>query len=772
MLQQNFRILLKQLLRNKTFSIITIAGFSFALMFVILLSIYVQQELSVDDFHVNKNRIFRLTNESASSFAPPIGELLKDMYPEIESYTRVYSQDGVLSELGKQKIRTDFLMVDSSFFTMFSFHMIEGQPSEVLTGKNSIVLSHSFAKKLFGNKSPLGKEVELDLRHKFIVTGVVEDFPENTHFKSYSAFVNFTCLADFWGWPELLTTYGNSSFAIYFMAKPNTDLVSKESAILEMFMKDYWVYKGGYVHELKMEPLSDIYFGGKNGSGAKGNSKKLIVVLTAISFIILLLAIINYINLSIAQASMRSREVAVKKLLGSTKTQIFLQFILESVFLCVVAFNIALVLSKLAEPVFNSLFNTQLTLSQKFNINTSLAYLLGVIIAGAFSGLIPAWVVVRYKAVDIVKGVFRRRSKGVFGRLLIAIQYCSAIVLIICTWTIALQTSYMKDYNVGFSKSSIMWISNDIHFSRTDALRDELMKIAGVVDVSFVAGSPIDGGNNQSFYYNDKPVSFQEFLVDSAFFEMFAIKSEPTGMAYSKDAIWLNETAIKELELDSLPQTFKFHQTNLPVYGVLKDFHFKDLRQKIGPAMVRMLPKDKFAWKIFVKLTDENLQESVNQVSSIYSGFTNGIPMQYGFVDDTIYKWYEKEEKTAKTIGYLTILAIIISVMGILAMATFYIEQRVKEIGIRKVTGANALSIVWMLNFDFIKWVLISFVFACPLAYYAMSKWLANFPYKTPIYWWVFFLSGIIALGFALLTISWQTWRCASRNPVEALRYE
>ncbi len=748
-------------------------GFSISLMFVILLSVYIKQELSVDKFHVKKDRIYRFTTGESSSFAPPVGERLMNQYPEIESYTRLFKREGIIKDENEQKLSFKYLLVDSSFFTMFSFPVIEGNSGEFFKAKNSIVLTKSFAKKAFGNNSPIGREVEINDKFKFIVTGIMEDIPENTHIISCDAFLPFISLADFWNNKEILTSYNNSSFALYFLAKPNTNIVAKEAEILASFKKDYWMYVQGFAKNVKFESLTDAYFGGIEAPGSRGNSKKFIVVFSTIAIIILLLAIINYINLTIAQSSLRSREVAVKKLHGSSKGRLVLQFIIESIIICLIAFNIALLLSKLVEPIFDNLLNTHLDISHKFGIETTLVYLLGVLLIGVISGLIPSFAITKYKAIDVIKGSFRRKSKSVFGKVLISFQYCTAIILIICTWIIAKQTNYMQSYDVGFKKDNIIYFGNDIDKNQREAFREEIKKIPGVVDLAYTAGSPLDGGNNNSMSYPNKSVSFQVFEVDSVFIKMFDLKIKPTGAAYSKSRFCLNETAIKAMEMDSLPKTFKF-PTNyeIPVYGVAKDFHFRDLHQKIGPAMIFNLEKDKDAWSIFISLTGPDQLSTIDKIKKVHSDFSKGMPMEYEYINDTIKEWYEKEEQTAKMVGYLTALAIIISVMGILAMATFYIQQRIKEIGIRKVNGATEGGIVFMLNFDLIKWVLVAFIVACPIAYYISMKWLQNFPYQTTISWWVFIASGLIAMVFALATISWQSWRAASRNPVEALKYE
>lgn len=771
----NFKIFLKQLLRNKMYSTITIMGFAISLMFVILLSVYIEQELSVDNFHIKKDRIYRLTTGESSSFAPPVGQRLKDKYPEIESYTRIHQRDGIISttSVEEQKYNFTYLLADSAFFTMFSFPFIEGNTKEVFKAKNSIVLSKSFAQKVFGKVSSIGREVNVNQKFTFVVTGVFEDIKENTHFIKCDAFVPFEKLAEFWNNPKLLTSDDNCSFSLYFLTKPNTDIKSKESEILTDFKKDFWMYKWGQAKAVYFEPLEEIYFGQKEGQGARGNNKKVILIFSTIALVILLLAIINYVNLSVAQSSTRSKEVAIKKLHGSSKGRLFAQFILESVVICIVAFNIALVLAKFGEPIFNNLFDTNLELDQKLNLPTFSVYLIGIALVGIISGLIPAFVITRFNAIDIVKGAFRRKSKSVFSRILISFQYSTAIILIVCTWAIIRQTNFMRDFNLGFARDNIVFMGNDMEVSQKDAFKNEIMKIPGVVDVAYAAGSPIDGGNNNTLQIDGKTYSFQVFQVDTSFIKMFNLKISITGGTLSKYRFCLNQAATKEMGNDSLPKTFKWPSGDVvPVYGVVKDFHFRSLYQKVGPAMIFNLPKEEGAWSIFFKLTGTNQQQAIDQIKKVHSKFTNGNPFDIEFVDEHINQWYKKEEQTSKIIGYFSLLAIVISVMGILAMATFYIGQRVKEIGIRKVNGATEIGIVNMLNADLVKWVVLAFIVACPISYYAVNKWLENFPFKTSVDWWIYFASGLIAIFFAFITISWQSWRAASRNPVEALRYE
>lgn len=773
MLSKNIKIFIKQLLRNKAFSFITIAGFSFALMFVILLSLYIKQETSIDKFHEKKDRIYRLVWERGSGFAPPVGDWLKGIYPEIESYTRFHIGSGFIGKSKDNIYSFRNLYVDSDFFSMFSFRLIEGNPDNVFADRNSVVLFESFAHKLFGSENPIGHEVEINQNHKFIVTGIVEDFENNTQFEKADLIFNFPSLATFWGDDDLMSDYGNSSFGLYLLEQPNADLRGKKQDIFELFSKDYWLFSNGFAKELRFERLDEVYFGGHSGMGIRGNSRLIITVFSSIVVLILILAIINYVNLSMAQASLRSREIAVKKLFGSTRLKILGQFVVESVLLCLLAFNFGLLLAKIAEPSFNTLLDTELNLNDAFYLPNVLVSLSAILAIGVISGIVPAYLMSKLQALDVLKGIFRYKSKGVLSKVLISFQYCAAIALIASTWVVARQTNYLRNFDLGFSKDNIVYFSNAILPSQKNAYRNELLRIPGVEAVSFTAGSPMDGGNNNSFSHNGKSYSFQDFRVDSTFFNIFQIESMPTGAAYSKGSYWLNETAVKELGIDRTTTEVAFTDTwKVPVYGVVKDFHFRSLYQPIGPAYIRILPEEGYPWVVFVKIGSENQQDIVAKIKNVHSQFTGGLPLDVSFVDERVASWYEKEERNAKLIGLFSILAIVISIMGIFGMAAFYITQRIKEVGIRKVNGATDLQIMGMLNAGFIKWVVVAMVLATPIAYFAMDKWLQTFAYKTSLSWWIFAASGLGAIAIALLTVSGLSYKASTSNPVKALRHE
>ncbi len=767
----DLKLFVRNLWRNKLYSVVTVLGFGMALMFVILLSVYIRQELSVDKFHVNKDRIYRAENSMGSRFGPLIGEQLKNKYPEIQCYTRLYEYSFLIENGKREKTVCQGMLVDSTFFKMFSFPLLYGNIEEVLPTRHSVILSRSYALKVFGEEAVVGKTLTTD-NYSLLVSGVVEDIPDNTHFNRVDMFLRFDFLDVLWREMNVLQSNGNSSFALYVMTYPGTDLKSKGELILDDFKKDYWIYVKGYEKEFNFEPLTSVYWGGKDSPGAHGNNKVFVLILTTIVALILFLALINYNNLSMARVGFRAKEAAVKKLVGITNGALFRQFVTESIVLCFLAFFIAFWFAYLAKPLFNEVLGVNIDLSGQITWGVVIAALFVIGGLGFLSGAIPAMAIIRFNPVDVVKGVFRKEVRGTYGKILICFQYTVSIVLIICTLVIIRQTNYLRNYNLGFNKENVIWLQNNISPFQMEALRSEFMRLPGVKFVSFVQGSPLDGGNNNTFESEGHLVSFQVFKVDSFFFKIMDIPVRSTSVAVAPGGVYLNETGVKELGLEDMPTKFKMNNSDIPVLGVVNDFHFQHLLEKIGPAMVIPLGGNDRPWEILVKVDGHNLSETYRNVTKVYGQFVNGIPFEAGFMDDTINQWYAPNERQARLIGYFAIVSVILAMMGILAMATYYISQRIKEIGIRRVNGATVYEVLCILIQSFMKWVGVAFVLACPIAWCIMNRWLEAYPYRVDMGWWTFLPVGVGIAGVALAMVGGQSIKAAIANPVDSLKSE
>lgn len=772
----DLKLFVRNLWRNRLYSVVTVLGFGMALMFVILLSAYIRQELSVDEFHVNKDRIYRAENSMGSRFGALIGQQLKNKYPEIQCYTRLYEYPLLIENDKREKNACQGMLVDSTFFKMFSFPLLYGNIEEVLPTRNSVVLTRSYALKVFGEEAVVGKTLTTD-DYSLLVSGVVEDIPDNTHFNRVDMFLRFDFLGVLWEDSNMLLSNDNSSFALYVMAYPGTDLTSKGELILDDFKKDYWIYIRGE-KEFNFESLTSVYWGGKDSPGAHGNNKVFVLILTTIVVAILFLALINYNNLSMARVGFRAKEAAVKKLVGITNGALFRQFVTESIVLCFLAFFIAIGFAYVVKPLFNEVLGANIDLSGQITWGVVIAVLFTVGGLGFLSGAIPAMAIIRFNPVDVVKGVFRKEARGTYGKILICFQYTVSIVLIICTLVIIRQTNYLRNYNLGFNKENVIWLQNvlwrqnNTPSSQMEALRGEFMRLPGVKYVSFVQGSPLDGGNNNSFESEGHSVSFQVFKVDSFFFKIMDIPVRSTSVAMSAGGVYLNETGVKELGLEDMPAKFKMYNSDVPVLGVVNDFHFRNLSEKIGPAMVVPLGENDRPWKILVKVDGYNMSEIYRNVTKVYSQFVNGVPFEAGFMDDTINQWYAPNERQARLIGYFAIVSVILAMMGILAMATYYISQRIKEIGIRRVNGATVYEVLCILIQSFMKWVVLAFVLACPIAWCIMNRWLEAYPYRVDMGWWAFLLVGVGIAGIALAMVGWQSIKAAIANPVNSLKSE
>lgn len=770
----DLKIYQKFLSRNKLYTLVSVVGFSVSLTFVILLGIYVKQELSVDSFHEKKDRIFLMAHDTSSSFGNPVANFVKDKCPEVEAYTRIHFTPVILGEKGVAKIKADALFADPSFFNIFSFKLLEGDPSQVLVPLKSVVVTKSFANKMFADKNPIGAHLIInDTEHT--ITGIMEDIPQNTQIPKADFIVNYKSITMFWGGDWILDRSDNFGFTMYFLEKEGSNLPAKTSMLLELFKKEFWYYKDGFTNDLKFIPLEDAYFQiDQSYSPLRTNSKTLISVYMGIVILILVIALLNYINMTIAQAGFRGKEAAMKKLLGCSRKSLMLQLLVESFLMTSFTFILGLFMAFLLEPSFNHLLNTDLHLSSQFTLSLIGVAILFVLSISIVAGFIPALIISGFNPIEIVKGSFSRKVKAKYSKVLIIFQYIVTIALLICSFFIKQQSDFLVNYDQGFKRDGVFVMDNVLDSAQLEGFKDKLQSISGVELVSYSSGTPATGSNNYSFEVDGVQFSFQELVVDSTFFKIFDIKISPTGVEPTNDTYWVNQTAYNALHPDSISFLANFgHNDYKQIAGVVNDFNFKSLREPIGLMRIRKLPHGHLPWNIVVKIGEgADLYKTADKIKDTYSQYNGGEFFESQFVDDVVQNAYEKEKKTSQIISAFTILTIVIMVMGVFAMSLYLIRQKEKEIGIRKVNGATEGEILRMLNMDSLIRVLIAFVFACPIAYYAMSRWLEGFAYKIELSWWVFAIAGLVVLVLSLLSVSWQSLKAARANPVDSIKGE
>jgi len=780
-----FKLMLRNLKKNKLHSAINIFGLAIAITIVLLLSSYVSNEISVDSFHTNKDRIYRVHGDNIETFAPPFGQYILENIAEAESYTRTFTMTGTLSYDNKKFESGNCLLADSTFFTIFSFPILIGDASDILSAKESAVLSESYAKKIFGSKNPVGENIKFSGKD-FVVSGIYRDFKDNTHFIKPNIIINFSMLPRIWGMSAedaskyFMQDYGNSSFGLYVLANKNSNIKAHENGLLEKVKEFYWVFQNDRSKEISFMPLEEVYFNlsALDYIGTRQGNKKFLNILGIIALSIVVIAAINYINLSITQSVKRAKEVGIKKIIGSLRWSIITQFLMESTIVSFVSTAIAFLLTALILPKYNELINTSLTFSDVFNNGFLLRSVLVVFIIGFIAGFVPSLILSGLKSLEIVKGVPSRLKNSFSQKAMVVFQYTVSIVLIVVVAFIMKQNNYMKNYDLGFDKDHTFYIRmTDDTNKQKNAFGNELMKIPGVKAISFCQDFPGGPINNQSFVYNDKAQSFDQFRVDTAFFSALGIPLKnrisitDNIRGDDKFALVINKTAVNDLELEPPYNEFKFYDDMVKVSEVVEDMNFRSLYQKPRPTMFQLRDMN-WAPYVLVRGSGENLISVVEQSKAVFKDISPSDPLILNFIDDALNAAYQKEERTAKIVGYFAIFAILISSLGIFALASYTAQNRIKEIGVRKVNGAQITQIISLLNMNFVKWVVVAFFIAAPAAWFATSKWLENFAYKTALSWWIFALAGLLALGIALLTVSFQSWKAATKNPVESLRYE
>ncbi|GAB0475052.1 FtsX-like permease family protein [Alistipes indistinctus] len=766
----DFRAFLNFLGRNKLYTAINIFGFSISLMFVILLVTYTRQEYAVDQFHSNKERIFRLCNESGSCFAPLIGRDLKDRYPEIDTYVRLFETDEVATT-GERHLKAKILLSDPDFFRMFSFRLAEGDTAQVLRSKNGALLSESFARNLFPEGDYLDKTVTIK-GESVPVTGILRPFG-NSQFVTPDVMLSFEEWAPLvYGWDGVLKRgYASASFPLYLMLKPHADLSAKMPDMLSHLKTYYWPYKDDHARELTIIPLTEVYLSNPLYASEliRIGSKTLINTFFSVAMLILLFAVINYINLSTAQSESRAREMAVRRLLGCSRKALFTRLIVESVLLCILSLLIALLLAGIAEPIFNRILQTHISVSNLFSASNLGIGVVAIILLGLLTGVIPASVITRARPIDVVRGSFRHKTKMVYNKILIGFQYLITIVLLGCTLTMSRQIDMMLHADLGFDTANKLYLSiPDLNPGQSAGLKNQLLQIAGVENVALVRGVPMLGSNNTSDTWHDQPISIQRFEGDSSYLKIMGFRILRDNRTDDRKAIWLNETAMQAMELPDSASYCEYFKC--PIAGIVQDFRYRDLTHPAEPCIIEHMQDNYWPWACIIQLTNLDSPVTLRTIERVYREYTGGMPCEYKTYDEVMHQQYAAQQRMSDILFGFTLVAILISALGILAMATYFIRQRSMEIAVRKVFGSTNREVLQRLVLHFVRYVLAAFVIAVPVIWYLMHDWLSQYVLRIPLSWTIFALAGLTALAIAVATVFGQSWRAANSNPVDAIK--
>jgi putative ABC transport system permease protein len=771
-----FRLLLK----NKLFSWVNITGLSIALALILMLLVYVKTENSVDSFHVNKDRIYRVVHSNGCAFSPPFGQYVVDNVKGVKTYCRIFNLEAVLRYSDNIIRDPNCFFVDANFFSFFSFPLIKGVPNKVLEAKNNIVISESFARQLFGNADPIGKIVRYNSRLNFVVSGIAKDFGENTHFKKADIIFPFSATEDVF-WKGYLSQYDSRYFLVglYVLVDKNTDLTQKAPELYNLIKPWYWLFQDNRNSKISFQPLTSAYFNPVSygfPAGERAGNKRLLNLIVLIVIGISFIAFINYVNLSITQSISRANEIAIKKISGANKSFIVYQSILETFIFLIISFAFSFALLVIGLPTFNQLVGYHMSISQILSAGIILKCLIYILPAALLIGITPAMVLSNFSPLSVINKSLGRLNIGVAQKSLVVVQYTISIVLIIALIVIIKQNYFMRNFNVGFNTKETLYVKlNSQIRNKKLAFKDELKKIAGVEGVSLCDCMPGEGIMDWQFEHIGKALHFDLLYIDDDYFNVMDIRLKNKPLP-EKNSCWINESAASVLGVKHAGQIVEVEENKIKntivVSEILPDMHYRSLYEKPRPTIFGKINTNDWVDYTLIRINTTRTSEILPQIKNLYKKFSPDFPFEFTFLNSKINEAYIREYSASKIVLWFSLFAIFISSMGIFTLAHYSVQKRIKEIGIRKVNGARITKVMLMLTTNFIKWVAIAFIIACPIAWYAMHKWLQNFAYKTELNWWVFAIAGTVALALAVLTVSWQSWRAATRNPVESLRYE
>lgn len=782
MIKNYLKIAVRNLRKHKGYSFINIFGLAVGLATCILIILWVQDELSYDRFHANLDSLYGVvcydrigSNEKYSVTSPPFAPALEQNFPEILRATRYMQQRNQLVKYGEEKfMEKSVSFADPAFLEMFSFPLIQGDPQTALSDPYSCLLTESTARKYFGTEDPVGKTLSLGGRFDIQVTGVLRDLPSNSHLQ-FSILMPVKLLKDL---GRNLDDWGHFFIHTYVQLHPESPPV-EPSKLLETYEKGTGE-ESNILYELL--PVKDIHLrtAGIWRYGADGNIRN-VYLFSIIAAFVLLIACVNFMNLSTARSGDRAKEVGMRKVVGARRKDIIQQFFGESLLLAFIALGISLILVKIALPAFNALTAKDLALDISAN-GLLLLFLVGIaLVTGLASGIYPALLLSGFKPVAVFKGrsVSAKNIHSLFRKTLVVVQFSLSIALITGTGIIFKQLDYMQQRDLGFNREHVVCMNLTQSLKeKYGVMKEELLRLLGVSQVTTASGRPFAGFSSTTWEGRDGNKHIELFFtrVDHDFCKTFGM-TMAEGRFFSKDfstdkeSYVLNETAVRQMELENpLGEQIEFFEQEGVVIGIIKDYHFRSLHSKIAPLLLKLSEEGQDNMSIKVK--PGNLRSTLDEIGGVWSRFEQDYPFQYTFFDEEFDKIYRIEIRFRDIFGYFAGLAILISCLGLFGLASFMAEKRTKEIGVRKVLGASVSGIAILLAKEFTKWVIVANALAWPLAYLTMKEWLTGFAYRTEMGIGIFLISGGLALVVAWMTVGYKSVRAALTDPVDCLRYE
>ena len=780
----------RNLLNNKFYSAINITGLTVGLTVGLLVLLWVNDELSFDKFNTKAGQIYKVNAQIGTGSSQqvwggvqgPVATFALKEVPGVVNAVRLTDCYNYSFFRYKGKLISessgDLKFADPSLFKVFDYKLLKGNPDNPFPTDNSVIVTESTAKKFFGNENPIGKVLLADNKDNFVVNGVVADFPGNSSIDcdilfSMNVRKNMYSKTNFW--KSLDSDWGNYYLETYLLLQPGASTRTIADKLTRIHVKNQDGTKLSDGHYL-LQPLEKIHLYAPDGSSS---AMQTVRVFAIVAILILLIAAINYINLSTARAMLRSKEVSVRKIIGAARTQLFSQFIVETILFFGISLVLAFALITILMPFYNDLSGKNMHFDL---MSTSVWQVVGltVLITLIASSVYPALLLSSFKPINALKGKLSLGvGNSVFRKVLVVCQFTFSIGLIIGTLIINRQLNYIQNKELGFDKSFVFSVPMRDMENHFEAIKGELMNQSGITGVTTGDGSIVSIGNTTGDTDWDGKAKDRQFMIhpmaiDQDFIKFFKLKLDAgasfTGIKPDSAHYILNETAVRDAGITNpIGKRFSLWGTNGIIIGVLKDFHFASLKQKIEPFIFRYKPH---TWQLLVKTTGKDAPKALKTVENTWKRYNPNFPFTYTFLDQSYEALYKSDQRTGTLFNVFAGIAILISCLGLFGLATYTAQVKVKEIGIRKVLGASIANITTMLSRDFLTLIVLAILIASPIAWYAMNKWLQDFVYRAPIQWWIFALAGVAAILIALITISYQSVKAALANPVKSLRSE
>ena len=778
----NFKETIRWASKQKTTTFLIIAGMSIGVTVTLLIGLWGMNEFSFDKFHTNADRMYRtcrelqLNNETVKvgSDFRPVGEEAKNRYPEVEDKCNVVPIERDMVKIKDEKYFLNNVgAVDANFFQFFSFKLESGSAETCLDAPDKAVISREVADKYYPNENPVGQIIELQ-NGEFSISGIMENMPENSQ-------LQFNVIVPIEGvqWLKNSTWGGNDCFVCYLLLRDGADSKTLSENITAMAHENFPTYDKFEVKEF-LQPFLDVHFSsGFRFEFVKTADRRIVFIFVSLAILILLIASFNFVNMFISTSFLRAKSIGVKKINGSSKLNLFLSSYFETGLYIFISTIIAIALTVVLLPTFNQLADTHLTLSftdYRFYLFVGTLFIVTMLIAGTF----PVLYMLRFNPASIIRNSFKGSGITILQRTLIISQFAASILLICSAGIIKKQIEYVKNKDLGFNKEHIVYVRSLELVHKYDAVREELLKNPNILDVTAKNCLPSDWQNGSDVALTDNPSVtrlMENCSVKPNYFEMMQMpivegRNPFENVKDNNPYCLMNEQAVKSFGLTNPigKQVIIFEKT-YTIEGVVKNANTKSLHSTVDPQVYTYLDHMWGDNPIMIK-TNDNTESVIASLKTEWGKYCPNNPFEYHFLDQTYDKLYKTEGRASKIITIGMVIAFFLAFMGLYAIAHYATERRVKEIGVRKVNGAKISEILLLLNTDFMRWIIISIAIATPVTWYLLNKWLENFAYRTTLSWWIFALAGLLALGIALLTVSWQSWRAATRNPVEALRYE